>query len=180
MMATKWSDYIRAMEDMQCGDFERDIARAIQYIKEARSDKARVFFIGNGGSAATAMHFANDFQQTARLPAQALTDAAVLTCVTNDWGYGAVYTDQLAFHAHAGDILFALSGSGESPNILAAASVSKMRKLAVITLTGYKPTNSLRNIGDINFYVPHLHYGLVEQVHFTILHHIVDCVADAG
>jgi len=174
---SKLSDYIRALEDMDCAEFDRQIDRTIDYVKEARADKARAFFIGNGGSAATALHFANDFQNAANLPSMALTDPSTLTCISNDYGYSSVYSDQLRHHSKHGDLLFVLSASGESHNVLLAGEFGKARGVVVVTLSGFKPDNKLRQIGHINFYVPHRHYGIVEQVHFTVLHHILDRVA---
>lgn len=171
---SKWFDYIRALEDMDCAEFQRQLDRTVDYVREARADKAKAFFIGNGGSAATALHFANDFQNAAQFPSMALADPATITCISNDYGYSSVYSDQLRHHARHGDLLFVLSASGESHNVLLAGESSKARGVVVITLSGFDPGNKLRQIGHVNFYVPHSHYGLVEQVHFTILHHILD------
>jgi len=154
--------------------FQRNRDRVVDYVKEARADKARCFFIGNGGSAATAMHFATDFQKAAKIPSMSFTCPSDITALGNDCGYSSTYSDQLAHHGRHGDILFALSASGESPNILLASKFGRERGLVLVTLSGFKDTNALRGIGHVNFHVPSEQYGLVEVVHMAILHNILD------
>ena len=135
------------------------------------------FFIGNGGSAAIASHMAADFSNKAGISALALTDFSALTCVSNDYGYRDVFERQLGWHVQEGDRLFAISSSGQSANIVNAAKYASRARLMVITLSGFAADNPLRQVGDVNFYVPSSDYGIVETAHLGILHALLEEVA---
>ena len=137
----------------------------------------RHFFIGNGGSAAIASHMATDFSNKAGISALALNDLSALTCVSNDYGYGEVFECQLRWHARQGDRLFVISSSGQSANVVNAARYANGAGLMVITLSGFAPDNPLRQLGDVNFYVPSSSYGIVETAHLAILHALLEDVA---
>ena len=174
-----FANYRNIQADIDTPEFNRDVERVIDFVKEARADKARGFFIGNGGSASTAAHFTNDFQKVAKLPCVSLNDTSTITALANDIEYKCIFSEQLNMHGRPGDILFAISASGNSPNIVYSAIDAKARGMTVVTLSGFQPTNQLRTIGHINFYVPAREYGLVEATHFTILHYILDRVKHA-
>ena len=130
--------------------------------------------IGNGGSASIASHIATDLLKNLKIPALALNDASLLTCLSNDLGYENVFSMPLGILARKGDILFAISSSGKSKNILNAVIQGKKKGCIVIAFSGFSPRNPLRNKGDINFYVPSSSYGAVEITHLAICHAIVD------
>lgn len=134
----------------------------------------KVIFVGNGGSASIASHMQTDFLKNAQVPALAFNDSSLLTCLSNDYGYKYVFEKPLAMMAAKGDILFAISSSGKSENILRAVSKAKEKGCDVITLSGFSPANSLRKKGMINFYAHSCSYGDVEIAHLAILHSIVD------
>ncbi len=136
----------------------------------------KVFFIGNGGSAAIASHMSIDWLNKGRFEAISLTDPAALTCIANDYGYRDVFERPLMRHFGKHDILFAISSSGESENIIAAA-MSASRVGTVITLSGFESDNRLRQLGVVNFYVPSKSYGIVETAHLAILHALLDELA---
>src|SRR5215469_16389676 len=93
----------------------------------------KIMFIGNGGSAGIASHLAIDFTKNGQLRSLTFTDPAALTCLGNDLGYENVFAKQIASHARAGDLLIAISSSGRSPNILAAAMAAREKRCTVIT-----------------------------------------------
>src|SRR6185436_20185844 len=99
---------------------------------------------------------------------------AVLTCLGNDLGYDQVFARQIQAHARAGDLLIAISSSGNSANILNAVAAARARRADVITLSGFAPDNKLRGRGDLNFWVPNGLYGFVEIAHLAICHAILD------
>ena len=134
----------------------------------------KVIFIGNGGSASIASHMATDFLKNGNVPAMAFNDTSLITCLSNDLGYEYVFQKPIEMLARKGDILFAISSSGRSKNILNATSEARKKECLVITLSGFSPGNPLRKMGDINFYVPSDSYGYVETVHLIICH----CIAD--
>ena len=122
------------------------VARLAEELRECWRTGRQVFLCGNGGSAANAMHLANDFlygiSKTAGpgLRVTALTaNASVLTCLANDLGYEEIFSRQLAVHARTGDVLIALSGSGNSANIVRAleqAAKTGMRSYAILGYGG--------------------------------------------
>lgn len=156
--------------------FDRAAAyeRTLQIAQEATEHDGKLMFIGNGGSAGIASHMAIDFTKNGRMPAMCFNDGAALTCMGNDFGYEEVFAKQLHFHAHKGDVLFAISSSGSSPNILRAVAVARERGCAVITMSGFKADNPLRALGDVNFYIGLSEYGLVEVAHTAMIHAVVD------
>jgi D-sedoheptulose 7-phosphate isomerase len=111
-------------------------------------EKHQIFFCGNGGSAGNAIHLANDFlygiakKSGSGLKAQALSsNSAVITCLANDVGYESIFSEQLAVQAEEGDLLIALSGSGNSPNIVRAIEQAKLmgvKSYAILGFTGGK------------------------------------------
>ncbi len=139
-----------------------------------RKEGNEVFFIGNGGSAGIAVHMTADFLKNGKMRTHSMFDPATITCLANDYGYEHVFSKQLEIVANPGDLLVAISSSGNSPNIINAAEMAKKMGCQVITFTGFKPDNKLRQMGDINVYVPCMEYGIVESIHNMILQQIVD------
>ena len=102
------------------------------------------------------------------------SDAALLTCMSNDFGYPEVFSKPVALYADPGDILIAISSSGKSINILNAVKAAREKKCCIITLSGFEADNPLRKSGDYNFYVPSHEYGYVELTHGVLCHSILD------
>jgi len=154
-----------------------EIARAAEALWRAREEGRRIFFIGNGGSAATASHFANDVGLGTRtdgapFKALSLTDNnAVLTCIANDWGYDSVFVEQLRVHLEPGDLVVAISASGNSPNIIKAIDFAKERGNVTIGLTGFDG-GELRKRAQLVIHVPteRGEYGAVEDAHMVLDH----------
>ena len=155
-------------------DTEASMASLVALFKELRAEGRRMYIIGNGGSAGVAGHAVTDFLNVAKLRASTLHDACLLSCMSNDYGYDVAFARILATMAAAGDVLIAISSSGQSANIRNAAA--EMRKLGgkVITLSGFKPDNPLRSLGDVNLWLSSSDYGMVEIGHQFILHNLAD------
>ncbi len=128
------------------------------------------FFVGNGASATMASHLALDCAKNAGLRALAFNDPASLTALGNDLGYDQTFAAPLRWHGRVGDVLVAISSSGKSPNILAAIAAARECEMSIVTLTGLRPDNPARRIGDVNFFVPGRTYGVVECAHQILLH----------
>jgi len=157
-----------------------EIAGFIAALERARAGESTIFIIGNGGSAATASHMANDFGMSGspgnRRPirAHALTDnVPLLTAIANDHDYRDVFVRQLDIHYRDGDVLLAISASGNSPNVVAAAEWIRDRKGLVLGLLGFDG-GRLRALCGTSVLVrtPPGEYGPVEDVHM-ILDHLV-------
>lgn len=153
------------------------IADFIQLLSRARLEAAKIFFLGNGGSAATASHFANDVGYGTRTWIQpfraiALTDnVAVLTALGNDYGYEHIFTFQLRTLMSPGDVVVAISASGNSPNVLHAVRYANENKAVTVGLTGFDG-GELRRICQKNIHVPTEkgEYGPVEDIHMVLDH----------
>jgi D-sedoheptulose 7-phosphate isomerase len=135
-----------------------------------------LFLFGNGANAGLSSHMAADFSKNGGVRAWAFTDPALLTAVGNDCGFEEVFAVPLARFAKPGDVVMALSSSGASPNILRAVETAQGKECAVATFSGFKPSNPLRAMGDLNFYVPHEGYALVEVLHHAICHCLLEVV----
>jgi len=136
------------------------------------SIKGPVYLVGNGGSAAICSHIATDLLKRGTA-AILLTDPAVLTAFSNDYGYNHAYAYQLHRHATRGTLI-AISSSGESQNINNAALYAANSGFHVITLTGFHANNPLRSKGHLNYWVPSHNYGVVEIAHLTLLHSFIN------
>lgn len=147
---------------------------AVDLVLAAKERRARVMFIGNGGSAGIASHMATDWLKNGGFAATCFNDGATLTCLGNDLGYDQVFALQLERHACDGDVLFAISSSGKSRNILNGVAASRRQGAHVVTLSAFKPDNPLRKLGDLNFWIPDGHYGFVEIGHLALCHAILD------
>lgn len=154
--------------------------RVLEIMRLAKAANKTFYFVGNGGSAAIASHMAIDFLKNGGMRAMAFNDGAALTCLSNDLGYERSFSMPLSRFGTSTDVLFAISSSGQSQNILEAASTGKKLLMNVITLSGFRGDNPLRRLGQHNFYVPSMKYGAVEIAHLAILHSLLDEVmADA-
>lgn len=149
-------------------------------MEDARNNHNTIFFIGNGGSAATASHMANDFGTDIRkkggsdLPfrVMALTDnIPVLTAIANDDGYDNIFVNQLRIFYRPGDKLVTISASGNSPNLVKAAEWVKQRNGTVMSLVGFDG-GKLKQISDVVIHVETLpgEYGPVEDIHMIMDH----------
>jgi D-sedoheptulose 7-phosphate isomerase len=154
--------------------FSKGIDAAVSMILDQQKAGGRVYFIGNGASAAISSHQSADFTKAGRVPAHCFNDPALLTCMGNDYGYKHVFEKPVELFMGAADILVAISSSGKSENILRAVRMAKHKSSRVITLSGFEAVNPLRALGDLNFYVPSREYGHCEVAHHSICHCILD------
>jgi D-sedoheptulose 7-phosphate isomerase len=117
-----------------------------------------------------------DFWKNGGIRALAFNDASLITCIGNDFGYAHVFEKPIGMFADAGDVLFAISSSGRSENILNGVRAAASRGASVVTLSGFTRDNPLRGMGEVNFYVPVSHYGHVEVIHQYICHCVLDTI----
>ena len=143
--------------------------------REGKDNSARkVVLVGNGGSAAIVSHMQNDLCKAVGVRAMVLTEPPLLTALANDHGYASGFERLVELWADPGDILLAISSSGQSENILRAVEASVRRGCDVITFSGFRCDNALRRTGDLNFYVPDQAYGHVEVAHNALVHFLTD------
>lgn len=147
---------------------------AVETARRTTDGGGKIIFAGNGGSAAIASHMATDYSKNGGLRAWAMNDGSMLTCLANDFGYEHVFAKQIEFHGRSGDLLVAISSSGQSANILAAVKAARAIGCTVLTLSGFAADNPLRRLGDMNLYLSSSLYGYVEIGHLVLCHAILD------
>lgn len=155
-------------------DCASGVDTVVELLFRCRQQGKKVMWVGNGGSAAIAAHSAIDYWRTGSIKAMSFNEGPLLTCIGNDFGYASVFEKPLQLFADKGDILVAISSSGQSENIIKAVEAAKVAGCAVVTASGFKEDNPLRLLGDVNFYVPSRHYGHVELVHGVLCHSFLD------
>lgn len=167
----------RAIETIQSIDTEK-VSLAIDWFHEARANNRHIFVCGNGGSASTASHLACDivkgasFQRDLRFRMLALTDSLpTLTAYSNDVTYDCVFVEQLKNFAEPGDVVMAISGSGNSPNVIKAIEYANELGCKTIGLTG-RDGGKLGPLSQLNIHVPFQHMGRIEDAHLIVCHMI--------
>lgn len=158
--------------------YEEGMQSLVDIFTAAKKQGNTAFFVGNGGSAAIASHMTSDFKKNGNMKTGALLDASVITCFGNDFGYDKIYSKQLEQIGQAGDVLVAISSSGNSMNIVNAVEEARKKNMVVITLSGFKPDNKINSMGDVNVHVALEHYGIVESAHVAILQQVVDVLLE--
>jgi D-sedoheptulose 7-phosphate isomerase len=160
------------------------IADVIDILQQARQKGSQVFILGNGGSAATASHFACDLSKNTRqegLPhfrVIALTDnMATFSALANDQGYEHVFSEQLASLVRPGDIVIAISASGNSKNVINAVEVARQQEAMVIGFTGFDG-GRLSQMANINLHVDSNIIEHVEDIHLMLEHLIVRSIKE--
>ncbi len=156
----------------------RDVRRAIETLGEARAQGRSIFVCGNGGSASTASHFVCDmvkgasFGRETRFRIMAFTDSMpTITAYSNDVGYDCVFTEQLKNFVQPGDVFMAISGSGNSPNVVRAMEHANSVGCQTIALTG-RDGGKLGPLANLQIHVSTPHMGRIEDVHMIVCHMI--------
>lgn len=174
--ARRYVNYLSSV--LKAIDYD-SVATFVNLLVEARNRGSVVYFIGNGGSASTASHFANDLAigtlaREKPFRVVSLTDnQAVITAVANDFGYEEVFSQQVAVLGKPGDVLVAISASGNSPNLLRAMQSASQQAITTIAITAFDG-GQMRVQADYGVHVPTEagEYGPAEDAHL-ILNHLV-------
>ena len=158
-----------------------EIARAGELLAATFAAGGKGYSCGNGGSMCDAMHFAEELTGRYRddrpgYAAVSISDPSHLSCVGNDYGYEQVFARYLAAHGRAGDVLLAISTSGTSRNIVAAASKARELGVKVIALTG-RPGTPITQLADIAIVTPGGKYAdRVQELHIKVIHILIELV----
>ena len=168
------ADVLQAIETIELPK----VSQAIDIFIQARQEGRRIFVCCNGGSASTASHFVCDmlkgasFQRDQRFRIMALTDSLpTITAYANDVGYDSVFVEQLKNFAEPGDVVMAISGSGNSPNVLKAVEYANSIGCRTIALSG-RNGGKLGPMAQLNLQASHPHMGRIEDVHTIVMHMI--------
>ena len=166
----------RFMGDSQ--QLERLVYAADLMANALQHDK-KIISCGNGGSMSDAMHFAEELSGRFRLDrpayaALALSDPAFLSCVANDYGYEQVFARGVAAFGQRGDVLLAISTSGNSANVLRAAEAARAKNMKVVALTGNEG-GALAALADVELRVPHQGFAdRIQEIHIKIIHCLIE------
>ncbi|MBE1274624.1 D-sedoheptulose 7-phosphate isomerase [Enterovibrio baiacu] len=158
-----------------------NIEAAAKLLADSFKAGGKVLSCGNGGSHCDAMHFAEELTGRYRenrpgYPAIAISDPSHISCVSNDFGYEFVFSRYLEAVGMKGDVLFGLSTSGNSGNILRAIEAAKAKGMTSIMLTG-KDGGKMAGLADIEIRVPHFGYAdRIQEVHIKIIHILIQLV----
>ncbi|OOE84834.1 phosphoheptose isomerase [Salinivibrio sp. PR6] len=159
----------------------QQIEKAAKLLADSFKASGKVLSCGNGGSHCDAMHFAEELTGRYRenrpgYPAIAISDPSHISCVSNDFGYEYIFSRYLEAVGMKGDVLFGLSTSGNSGNILNAIDVAKQKGMKTIMLTG-KDGGKMAGLADIEIRVPHFGYAdRIQEVHIKIIHILIQLV----
>jgi D-sedoheptulose 7-phosphate isomerase len=162
----------------------KPIAQATEALLACVTNGGKVLACGNGGSAADAQHFAAEFvgryeRERPELAAIALTtDSSILTAIANDYDFRQIFSKQVRALGTSGDVLLAISTSGNSANVIAAIEVAQEREMIVIALTGKGGGKIGAMLGDtdVHICVPHERTARIQEVHLLTLHCLCDGV----
>lgn len=155
----------------------KKLISAKETIVSASNRGNKVILIGNGGSASIASHVAVDLTKSAAIRAVNFNEPDLITCFANDYGYERWLVKAVEFYGEGGDVLIAISSSGQSKNILNACGAARDKSFgSILTFSGFSPQNPLRGLGDENFWVDSRAYNHVEMTHLFWLLAIVDLI----
>lgn len=175
-IATFAKDYFKEIQLATSSVDGTKLSQAIDILTNAYTSGGMVFSCGNGGSAAIANHLVCDHSKLVRTDTDLLsriyslsTNVEIITAIGNDLSYDEIFIYQLQSLAKTGDVLFTISSSGDSENIVRAATWAKQNEVAIISLTGFAGGRSAE-IADVNLHVDADNYGVIEDVHQSIMH----------
>ncbi len=156
----------------------RSIEQAGNLLVEALQNGNKIISCGNGGSMSDAMHFAEELTGRFRddrkpFPAMAVSDPTHISCTSNDYGYDHIFSRYVEAFGNNGDVLLAISTSGNSGNIVKAVNVAREKNMEVITLTG-KDGGKLSRMADVEIRAPKSPYSdRAQEIHIKIIHSLI-------
>ncbi|EMK3510402.1 TPA: D-sedoheptulose 7-phosphate isomerase [Vibrio parahaemolyticus] len=160
-----------------------NINLAAKTLSHSFKNGGKVLACGNGGSHCDAMHFSEELTGRYRenrpaYPAIAISDPSHISCVSNDFGYDFVFSRYIEALGNKGDVLFCLSTSGNSKNIINAIDAARKKEMLVIALTG-KSGGQMANLADVEVRVPHFGYAdRIQEIHIKVIHILIQLVEE--
>jgi D-sedoheptulose 7-phosphate isomerase len=144
-------------------------------LTKLRETGNKIYFLGNGASAAFANHMALDFSKNGKILSRSLSDSALLTALSNDYSYEKAMLEYLKIEGVSkDDLVITISSSGNSPNVVSVLEYCKENNIKSLALSGLKNDNKSIILADYSIYVPMKTYGMVECIHQIFLHLILD------
>lgn len=182
-------NYLKKLKNVLDQLDREGIQRATDLIMKAYKKGSQIFIFGDGGSASTASHFACDLskgtlkrvydKKERRFRVISLTDnVALITALANDLSFDEVFVQQLRNLVNKDDIVIAISGSGNSPNVIKALKYAREQGAKMIGFLGFKTGGKAAKLVDVPIIVQSNHYGRIEDVHLVLDHLITSCIAE--
>ena len=176
-----FKSFIKGLEESKLSIFSKEfkseefLTVITEKISICRKNKGRLFFIGNGASAAFSNHMALDWSKNGKIPAFSLSDSALMTALGNDYEYKLIFVKFLEiYNFNKNDFLITTSSSGNSPNIIEAILYAKNLSSNILAFSGLKPDNKSLLNTVYSIYTPFKTYGMVECAHQYFHHLILD------
>jgi D-sedoheptulose 7-phosphate isomerase len=157
------------------------LEKAGKIMVDAVNTGNKLIACGNGGSMSDAMHFAEELTGQFRnrrkaIPALSIADPSHITCTANDYGFEAIFSRFVEAHGKRGDVLLAISTSGNSKNIINAVDEAKRKGMKIVSLTG-KDGGKLANMSDVEIRVPHSGYSdRIQEIHIKVIHSLINYI----
>jgi len=166
------SNYFIDKEEAEPGFFFETIKNNLNNLRLKHN---KIYFFGNGASAAFANHMALDFSKNGKILSRSLSDSSLLTALSNDYSYENAMVEFLKIEGVTkNDIVITISSSGNSPNVVSVLKYCKENNIKSLALSGLKNDNESIKLADYSIYVPMKTYGIVECIHQILLHLILD------
>jgi D-sedoheptulose 7-phosphate isomerase len=169
---TYFSIFLQAVKSYN----EEHLIIAKKMLLNIKNINKKVIIIGNGGSSAMASHVSVDLTKVGKIRTINFNESDLITCYANDYGYENWIVKALESYADSGDLLIAISSSGNSKNIINACKFAKDNGMSLITFSGFSSYNPLKKLGDINFWVDSKGYNIIEMTHHIWLLALVDSI----
>ena len=169
-------NYTKSINEILDNGDSNLIEKSVKIINKIIKQNKRIFIIGNGGSASIASHVSVDFTKVAKIKSSTFNNSNFITCFANDYGYENWVKEAIKAHCLKDDLVILISSSGRSPNIIKAAQKTKKLKLKLITFTGFNKSNSLKKLGNLNFWVNSRAYNIIENTHLIWLLAVNDLI----
>lgn len=183
-IADHFSEAVEILQKFNNSENHQKIEKAGQLMVSAIKNGGKIISCGNGGSMCDAMHFAEELTGRYRgdrkaLPAISISDASHISCVGNDYGYDFIFSRYLEALGNKGDVLLAISTSGNSKNVLNAIQVAKEKGMLVVGLTG-KDGGKMASLCDVEIRAPHSDFAdRAQEIHIKVIHSLIDFIETA-
>ena len=173
------NNYFKEFKSLISNDEEtfNKLLKVSELMEKSQKRKKKIMIAGNGGSAAISSHFSVDLSKNAGIRSINFNEADLITCFANDFGYENWLLKAIKYYGDQGDLLFLVSVSGKSKNIVnAAKNAKKYGVKKIVTFTGCNQRNPVKLYGDINFWINSKSYNLIENCHQFLLLALVDMI----
>ena len=154
----------------------KNFSKVLKLVKNLKNAN-KIIFVGNGGSASISSHCATDFNKIIKKKSITFNDSNLITCYANDFGHENWMKEALKTHGSKNDILFLISSSGQSENIIRCAKQAKKMNIKIVGMSGFRKDNKLAKISDLNFWVNSKSYNQIEMTHHIWILLICDYIS---